>query len=165
MSGAGMVLHEAEALGIRFAYPDSLLVGRFAEDSLPPAAVEAGMEPPFRDAVILVPPAVLGAHDLQAIPVGDVPVIWLDRSRSAELAFRVFQPESTYRVTGLAVARFPGFPGPYGDQAHYYVVEVADGEYVEIAAHRHWFGGRAQGETHYDEVIEAIIPTIERIER
>ncbi|NNG16542.1 MAG: hypothetical protein HKM89_08680 [Gemmatimonadales bacterium] len=160
--GAGMIWYEAEQLGVRFAYPDSFLAGRFREDPLPPAALDQGMESPFRNAVVLLSRETLGDHDLQAIPVGELPVMWIDRSIVTNGAFRLFQPDSTYETRGLSVARFPGFPGPYGDQAHYYVVDFGGGDYVELGAHRYWFRTEEQVETRYDQVIETIIPTLER---
>jgi hypothetical protein len=157
-----MVWHEAEQLEIRFAYPDSLLAGRFRDDPLPQSAIDRGMEPPFRNAVVLLPREALGDFDLQAIPVGELPVIWIDRSIVASGAFRTFPPDSTYETRGLTVSRFPGFPGPYGDQAYFYVVDLGGGDYVEFGGHRFWFRTEEQAETHYDEVIETIIPTLER---
>ena len=160
-SGTGMIWHEAEQLGIRFAYPDSFLAGRFKDDPLPPAAVDQGIEPPFQNAVVLLSRETLGDYDLQAMPVGELPVNLIDRSRLASGAFRVFQPDSTYEIEGLSVARFPGYPGPYGDQVHFYVVDLGAGDYVELAAHRNWFRTEEHAETHYDEVIETIIPTLQ----
>ncbi len=157
-----MVWHEAPQLEIRFAYPDSLLAGRFREDPLPQVTLDRDMEPPFRNAVVLLPREVLGDHDLLAIPVGELPVISVDRSIAASGAFKVFQPDSTYETRGLTVSRFPGYPGPYGDQAHFYVVDFGGGDYVELMAHRYWFRTKEHTETRYDEVIETIIPTLEQ---
>jgi hypothetical protein len=123
------------------------------------------MEPPFRNAVVLLSRDVLGDHDVQAIPVGELPVIWIDRSTFVEGAFRAFLPESTYETRGLTVTRFPGYPGPYGDQAYYYLVDLGGGDYVELGAHRYWFRTEEDVETRYDEVIETIIPTLERLPR
>jgi len=33
---------------------------------------------------------------------------------------------------------------------------------VELMAHRYWFRTKEHTETHYDEVIETIIPTLEQ---
>lgn len=158
---------EVERLGLRFAPPDSFLVGRFAREVLPKPAVEAGLEPPFADAVVLVEPGVLERHgfDLDSIPVGEVPVIWIDRSDlTAAIAGRM-EPETTFTVQAGAVRRLAGFPGPYGDQAHYYLLDPGDGPYIEVGAHRYHFRDDPPAETHYDRVIEAIFPTIEVIER
>lgn len=42
------------------------------------------------------------------------------------------------------------------------VVDLGGGDYVELMAHRYWFRTEEQAETHYDEIIETIIPTLER---
>ena len=156
----GMTRHTAETLGVRFAYPDSLLVGRFADVPLPPGAVAGGMEPPFRNAVVLVRPTDLGDHSLDAIPVGEIPVIWFDRSLAASAVFRMLEPDTSYVIGTLTISRFPGFPGPYGDEAFYFVVEFADGTLVEVAAHRRDMH-HPERATHFDDVIEQILPTLE----
>ena len=51
---SNMASIEIQRLAIRFSYPDSFLVGRFAPESLPAEAREAGMESPFRNAVVLI---------------------------------------------------------------------------------------------------------------
>jgi hypothetical protein len=153
---------EAEELGVRFAYPDSFLVGRFAQEPLPPEAAARGLEAPFQNAVVLVHPSQLRSHPLDAIPVGDVPVIWLDRPNSAPALFRLLEPDSTYSIGPLTVSRFPGFPGPYGENAFYYVAEFPDGEFVELGAHRYLAGAEEPVETHYDRVIEAILESLAR---
>lgn len=158
-----MKTHEDRTLGLAFSYPDSFLIGRYAPDELPEEAVRAGMEPPFARAVVLIHPSQLGNYPLDAIPVGEVPAIWIDRPISA-LARRVFQADSTYEVGAMKVAKFPGFPGPYGDQAFYYIVEFPDGARYELAAHRFLWRTTDMEPTGYDAVIEDIIPTLERLE-
>ncbi len=161
----GMATHEAETLSVRFAYPDSFLVGRFAVEELPPEAAAAGMESPFKDAVVLVRAADLGRHPLEAIPIGEVPVIWIDRPvGGGDVAARVLRSDTTYRINGMTVSRYPGYPGPYGDQAHYYLVEFSDGSFLELGAHRYDMTSPRADTTHYDRVIEAILPTLSRTE-
>jgi hypothetical protein len=156
----GMIWNVDESLGVRFAYPDSFLVGRFVDVSLPTVAA---MEPPFHRAVVLVRPADLGGRSLDSIPVGEVPVIWFDQSVATTTAFRILQPDTTYMVGTLRVTRFPGFPGPYGNEAFYYVVKFPDGTLLEVGAHRHSMIDRGV-ETHFDEVIEQMLPTLGRVE-
>ena len=100
--GAGMVRYQAEQLQISFAYPDSLLAGRFREAPLPQVAIDQGMEPPFRNAVVLIQRGVLGDHDLEAIPVGELPVIWIDRSIAASGA-EILAPDGEDRSPGADV--------------------------------------------------------------
>ncbi len=158
-----MKWHEDETLGLRFAYPDSFLIGSYAPEELPPAAVEAGMERPFVNAVVLIHPSMLGDYELDAIAVGEESVIWIDRPISTELVFRAFPADLTYTIGELEVARFPGYPSPYGDQAHYYIVKFADGEHYELAAHRYFWHTPEMTPTGYDRIIEKIIPTLERL--
>ena len=160
---SNMIPLEVPRLDIRFAYPDSFLAGRFAAESLPPAAREAGMESPFVNAAVLVAPAVLGDGSLDAIPVGDVPVIWLDRSPTSERVSQLMPADSVYEVSGNQVRQFPGFPGPYGDQVFYFTVHFGPGDVLELGAHKRFFGGADESETHYDEVIKAVIPTLESL--
>lgn len=160
---------EVERLALRFSRPDSFLVGRFAPQELPAAAAEAGLDPPFVGAVVLVEPRVLerSGFSLDSIPVGEIPVIWIDRSDlTLAIASRIMQPETTFTVAVGTVHRLPGFPGPYGDQAHYYLIEPGDGRPIEIGAHRYHFrDGDPPPPTGYDRVIEAILPTIGVLER
>lgn len=160
---------DVERLGLRFSAPDSFLVGRFAPQELPAAAAEAGLDPPFVGAVVLVEPRVLerSGFSLDSIPVGEIPVIWIDRSDlTLAIASRIMQPETTFTVAVGTVHRLPGFPGPYGDQAHYYLIEPGDGRPIEVGAHRYRFrDGDPPPPTGYDRVIEAILPTIGVLER
>ncbi len=158
-----MISVEVERLGIRFAYPDSFLVGRFAAEPLPAVPGGVERETPFANAVVLVASAVLGDAAPDAIPVGDIPVIWLDRSPTSERVSQLIRPDTVYEVSGNRVFRFPGFPGPYGDQVFYFTVHLGPGDILEIGAHRNRFGGAEEGETHYDDVIDRIIPTLESL--
>lgn len=42
------------------------------------------------------------------------------------------------------------------------VLDLGGGDYVEFGPHRYWFRTDEHAETHYDEVIETIFPTLER---
>jgi len=159
----GFVMATAPGLGIRFGYPDSMILGRYRTDSAVAALVPPGVHVPFRDAAVLVSPADLGPHSPDSIPVGEVPVIWIDRPVSPETVLRLLQPDSTYALGSLTVFRFPGFPGPYGDQAHYYLVRWPDSTVLELAGHRNRWRVSPATPTGYGQVIEQMIPTLERL--
>lgn len=143
-------------IGLRFAVPDGFLVGRFDASS--------GIDEPFREAVVLVEPDQLANFDLEAVPVGDIPALWVNRPASTSVAGRYIEADSIFTVPVGQVARYPGYPGPYGDQAFYYVVEVGEGAFVEIMAHRTLFrSGDGTSPSHYDEAILAILESLEVI--
>jgi hypothetical protein len=143
-------------IGLRFDVPEGFLVGRFSDES--------GIDTPFRDAVVLVDPAQLLDFELEAIPIGDIPAVWVDRpSPTPSIIRRSFEADSTFTVPAGQVWRYPGYPGPYGDQAYYYIVEVGDEEYVEVMAHRKLFRADDMGPSHYDEAILTILNSLEVI--
>jgi hypothetical protein len=159
----GFATATAPALGIRFGYPDSMILGRYRADAAVAALPPPELHVPFRDAAVLVSPADLAPHSPDSIPVGEVPAIWIDRPISTAAVLRLLQPDSTYVVGPLTVSRFPGFPGPYGDQAHYYLVRWPDSTVLELAGHRYRWRVSPTTPTGYGHVIEQIIPTLERL--
>jgi len=160
---------DSAALGLSFSYPAGFQVGRYKEEVLPQKVKDAGIESPFKNAIVLVEPGQLGKYVAEAIPLGAVPTISVDlRTGFKAKILRDDFCKDEYKVTlGKRLAyRLPGAPGPYGDQAFYYLVPAAAGSLVEIEAHRLYFsdqvktasGGHA--ETHYDRVIETIIKSL-----
>lgn len=157
---------EFPRIGLRFTVPEGFLIGRFAVEPLPPSAVEQGFESPWRNAVVLVEPAQLMDYDLEAIPVGEIPVVWVDRPATVTSVLgRVIEADSTFTVPAGTVFRFPGFPGPYGDQAFYFIVELAEEDYAEVAAHRFSFRTTDMEPSHYDEAVLSILHSLEVIEQ
>jgi hypothetical protein len=148
------------ALALSLSYPDSFLQGRYEAD---PGIPDGTNSEQLKHALVFVLPEDLGDHKLSAIPIGEVPVIWIDRLSDADLVFRLFQPDSTYSAGTMRVFRFPGYPGPYGDRAHYYLVQWPDSSYIEIGADRYRVMGNHQTLTDYGQVIEALIPTLLRL--
>ena len=124
------------------------------------------MKPPFENAVVLVEPGQLRGRAPSAVPVGEVPTIAVDVQSGSDAAFkRASFLKSDYAVTigGRTVYRLPGYPGPYGDQAFYYLIPFTDGRLAEITAHRFYFrdpkpaGATEHARTRYDRVIESVI--------
>ncbi|MEN8144428.1 MAG: hypothetical protein ABFS14_05695, partial [Gemmatimonadota bacterium] len=144
---------EFPRIGLGFDVPDGFLVGRFSDGD--------GIDTPFKNAVVLVQPEQLLEFELEAIPVGDIPAVWVDRPRPGpSIIRRSFEADSTFTVAAGQVWRYPGYPGPYGDQAFYYIVEVGEGEFVEVMGHRTLFRADDMGPSHYDEAILVIIHSL-----
>ena len=66
--------------------------------------------------------------------------------------------------------RLPGYPGPYGDQAFYYLIPISEKRIVEAAAHRYYFrSGKKEMSanppgTDYGAVIESILKSLKTTE-
>lgn len=162
-------------LGIQFDLPDSFIMGRFKEDKLPESLAEQGYEAPFKNAAVLVEPGELQTPSGQVfrsdeIPVGDIPVIWLDRLRGDKARFMkaMLREGEKKSIGGHAVYQLPGFPGPYGDSVFYYLLPVDGGDVLEFGAHKFYFRGvhpksGDPAQTHYDRTIEQVIATLEFI--
>lgn len=163
-------MHSSRSLGIRFKYPSQFLVGQYQKKELPEGMKEFGISPSFNKAIVLVEPSQLRGLPLMAIPVGEAPTISLHLQTGRQAAFtrRHFFKEN-YKTTigSRAIYRLPGYPGPYGDQAFYYLVPATAGKVLEITAHRYYFrdGPVTRNEdlprTNYDSVIEGIIRSLE----
>ena len=55
----------------------------------------------------------------------------------------------------------PGYPGPYGDKALYYLVPLKDGSILEIVAPKSYIEDAQQEQpTHYDTVIRGLIESL-----
>ena len=160
---------ESRELGIAFTVPAGFEVGSFAPPDLPPEVVAAMEDVPFVGAVVLVDPEQRRGRSLDAIPVGEVPAIWLERPRGpgrAGVMRGLLRDEYRREIGGRDVYWLPGFPGPYGDQSFFVLVPTADGTLLEVSAHRYLFRDRPGPDDEYppsgyDEVIEAVLETLE----
>jgi hypothetical protein len=161
-SAASRVYRSAE-WGFAFSYPDTLAVGRYKDQTTPEQEArmrETGLENPFKHAIPLVEPGRLGARGtLQAIPVGEVATVTVTPTRGQKADFlrrQFFRKEWETTVGGRLVYKLPGFPGPYGDAAFYYLLPVRDDLVIELFAHKKHLDP-ARTDTGYDRVIEGII--------
>ena len=161
--GPSLTWHTAENLGVRFVHPASFLVGRFQPLEVSPRAAELGIEPGFANAVVLVRREELGEYPLTAVPVGETPVIWLDRTLSWNPEGWRETADTSYAVGQRTVYAFPGYPSMFGEAAFFYVVSFGPEEWVEIAGHRHTMASPSV-ETHFDRVIEDLVITLEWVE-
>ena len=165
----GWPVHRDERAGFELRHPPAFVASAY-RNTLPPDLLrklrEAGGRVPFEHALALVEPARLGAHDRAALPVGEVTTITIEAHAAAEAAARLRLGRQIYGA-GIAeitigahrVQRFPGFPGPYGTAAFYYLVPLQNGAGLELTAHRK-FLEPPPGDTRYDRVIEQIIATL-----
>lgn len=155
--------------GFEFSYPDPLVVGRYKDPATPEMEArlrETGQVSPWAHAIALVEPSRLGMRGtLDAVPVGDVASITVTPSRGQKADFlrrHFFRDQWKTTIGGREVYRLPGYPGPYGDAAFYYLMPIRDGEVVELFAHRRHLDA-ARTETGYDRVIEGIIASFRLI--
>jgi hypothetical protein len=161
-------------LHIRFSYPSGFAVGSYDTTN--------DLTGHFRKQIVLVDPKELGKYSRTAIPVGDLPTISIGvESDTAGILLKPFTDieivkkffsidikEAEFKKTiGVNTAyRLPGYPGPYGESAYYYLVPMANGRYIELEAHKYFFRKTKNPrtgkypETHYDKVIERIIETL-----
>jgi hypothetical protein len=75
---------------------------------------------------------------------------------------QLFRKEWETTVGGRTVYKLPGYPGPYGAAAFYYLLPLRDDLVVELFAHRRHMD-QARTDTGYDRVIEGIIATFKSI--
>jgi hypothetical protein len=150
--------------GFEFAYPDTLVVGRYKDTTTPEMEArmrELGQESPWKHAIALIEPSRIGTRSgpLDAINVGEVATVTVTPTRGQKADFlrrQFFRTEWKTTVGGCDVYKLPGFPGPYGDAAFYYLMPVRDDLVIELLAHRKHLDA-ARTDTGYDRVIEGII--------
>lgn len=153
-----------EQHGFAFQYPSQFVVGAYKRET----------PPVLERALVLVEAELLGPAESTEIPVGEVATISIEAKTGGDARFvlqqvpKLVQP--TERMFGShRVLVYPGYPGPYGDQACYYVVPLGADTVLEIIGHRKRFSSLAgiahdeATDTGYDQVIEQIILTIERL--
>jgi hypothetical protein len=167
-SAASKTYRSAE-WGFEFAYPEQLAAGRYKDTLTPELEAklrETGQEPPFKHAIALVEPSRLGGRaPLDALPVGEIATITVTPARGHKADFyrrQFFRKEWETTIAGRTVYRLPGFPGPYGNAAFYYLLPLREDLVVEIVAHRQHMD-QTRTDTGYDRVIESMIATFQSI--
>ena len=162
-------IYRSAEWGFEFAYPDDFALGRYKDTLTPELQArlrETGQEPPFKHAIALVEPVRLGSRaSLDALPVGEIAAITVTPARGQKADFyrrQLFRKEWETTVAGRTVYKLPGYPGPYGDAAFYYLLPLAPDVVVELYAHRRHMD-QARTDTGYDRVIEGIIATFKTI--
>ena len=64
------------------------------------------------------------------------------------------------KIGAREVVKLPGFPGPFGDGAYFYMLPRADGTVILILGAKHYLKGDRRP-IRYDWAIELIIATME----
>ena len=122
----------------------------------------AGLKPPFEDAVALVERFRIAGQSVTDMEPGKVTTITIHPHAGVAAKVRSEQfnrKEFEIALGPWKVAKLPGFPGPYGDKAFYYLVRVSDDLVIEFYALR-TYAEAPKGDTHYDQVIEGVISTL-----
>ena len=169
LAAAATHTYRSAEWGFEFAYSDPLVVGRYKDQTTPEMEArmrEVGQESPWKHAIALVEPARLGTRGtLDAIPVGEVASITVTPARGQKADFlrrHFLRDQWKTTVGGREVYRLPGYPGPYGDAAFYYLMPARDDLVIELVAHKRHLDP-ARTETGYDRVIEGIIASFRLI--
>lgn len=166
---ASWPLHRDDQEGFTLRYPPRFVAGAYRND-LPPDLVKtlraSGGRLPFERALVLVETARLGSRDRAALPAGEITAITVEAQAGPAAAARRDLGRQIYgaAVTEITIGphrvqKFPGFPGPHGSAAFYYLVPLRDGAVLELTAHRSFLEA-PRGDTGYDRVIEQIIGTL-----
>jgi hypothetical protein len=169
LAAAATHTYRSAEWGFEFAYPDPLVAGRYKDQTTPEMEAkmrEVGQESPWKYAIALVEPARLGTRGtLDAVPVGEVASVTVTPARGQKADFlrrHFFRDQWKITVGGRDVYRLPGYPGPYGDAAFYYLMPVRDGLVLELVAHKKHLDA-TRTDTGYDRVIEGIIASFRLI--
>jgi hypothetical protein len=166
---ASWTVHRDDKEGFTLRYPPRFVAGVYRND-LPPDLAKtlrtSGGRLPFERALVLVEPGQLGSRDLADLPAGEITAISVEVQTGPAAAVRRDLARQIYgtAVTEITIGahrtqKFPGYPGPYGSAAFYYLVPLRDGSVLELTAHR-TFLEAPRGDTGYDRVIEQIIGTL-----
>jgi len=163
------VLHRDGQEGFVLRYPARFVPGAYRNDLSPDLAKTlraAGGRLPFERALVLVEAARVGSRDRAALPAGEITAITIEPQDGPAAAARRDLGRQIYgaAITEITIGphrvqKFPGFPGPYGSAAFYYLVPLRDGAVLEFTGHRSFIEA-PRGDTGYDRVIEQIIGTL-----
>lgn len=171
---APWLLYRSDQDGFELRFPPNFVAGTY-KSALPPNLVrelrEASSREPFEDAIVLVEQARVGLRDLWALPSGEITAVTIEilpgpaATSRMDLGRQIYGAEVVEVTIGPhRVHRFPGFPGPYGTGAFYYLVPLPNDAALEFTAHRR-FVEPPLGDTGYDRVIEQIIGTLKLFPR
>jgi hypothetical protein len=166
---ASWLLYRNDQDGFELRFPPNFVAGTY-KSALPPSLVreqrEAGSQEPFEDAIVLVERARVGPRDLSALPSGEITAVTIEvlpgpaATSRMDLGRQIYGAEVVEVTIGShRVHRFPGFPGPHGVGAFYYLVPLRNDAALEFTAHRK-FLEPPLGDTGYDRIIEQIIGTL-----
>ena len=149
-------VYRSEQYNFEFRYPDNFVIGKYKKED----------PEPFPNSIVLVEKSLLGNIPATEIPIGEISTITIQPHVGQKAKFYSAFNKPQYRITigKHEIAKLPGFPGPYGDTAFYYVFVKSEGLVIDFTAHKIKFNAVASG-THtgspsnYDQVVEKIILT------
>ena len=153
--------HTDKVTGLSFEHPNSFVMGKFKPVEIP-EQMKGIMEAPFKNAIVLIEESELGEIERDDIPVGEAAVIWLEVQSGDDSTFyktELMKEEYRTKIAGTEVYELPGYPGPFGSNAYYYLLPIGD-SVVEIGAHKSFINSQPKSLTNYNTVILEMIPTI-----
>lgn len=149
-------VYRSEQYNFEFKYPNNFVIGKYKKED--PEL--------FPNSVVLVEKSLLGNISATEIPIGEISTITIQPhvGRKAKFYSAFNKPEYRVAIGKYEVAKLPGYPGPYGDTAFYYVLVKSDDMVIDFTAHKSKFNAVASGTytgslSHYDQVLENIIST------
>lgn len=152
----GQVFYRSvEKNNIAFLCPPSFVVGKFN-----PIGVES-----FDDAIVLVEPLLLGSHNVNSIPVGVCPAIaiYIQKGKEAKFTLTTYCEEESKQAIGEHIVyKAVEFPGPFGEDGYYYVIQIASDYIINIIGTKKKNSTikDKRENTDYDQIIEGIIKTL-----
>lgn len=163
------LLYRNDQDGFELRFPPNFVPGTYKR-SLPSNFVrelrDPGRREPFEEAIVLVDRARAGLRDLSALPSGEITAVTIEVLSRPEAESRIALGRQVYGQEVVEVTigsqrrhKFPGFPGPNGTGAFYYLVPLRNDTALEFTAHRK-FLEPPLGDTGYDRVVEQIIGTL-----
>lgn len=165
-------IYRNEQYGFEFRYPVNFVIGKYKKED--PAS--------FPNAIVLIEKSILGNISSTEIPVGEISTIVIRIHVGMQAKFyknfadeksiaifyekyKNFNPKDALLTIGsYKVAKLPGYPGPYGDTAFYYVLVKSDNMVFDFTAPKSKFNAVVSGihtgpPSDYGQVIEKIIST------
>ena len=143
------------AFGVRLSIPGDFVAGRFEPHGV-------GF---LDDAAVFVERRLAQGIDPQRIPTGGgVPTVTLMALDAQDIKIydMILDESWKTRIGRHEVYKLPGYPGPFGEEGHCYLLKRGDRGLLVYAHRMHprdAAGERAP--THYDWVAEGIIATVE----
>ncbi len=154
--------------GLQFQYSNKFKIGEFKKENISKSQAEIGIKSPFNNAIVLIEKSEMKGINIDSIPVGERPTISINLQTGFQASFTIekfCKDEFKTTIGKYTVFKLPGYPGPYGDQAFYYIIPLSKDKNIEFMAHRYYWK-ESKGvdgqypKTHYDKEIESIIKTL-----
>ncbi len=159
-------------LGIEFHDPANFLVGRYAKQvggtqtNLTPQdrkRIERSYSHPYVFAV--VEQTLLNQIAPTEVPIGEIATIKIEAIvGGAEFRSAAFKKEYERKIGNTIVYRYPDSTNLFGEEESSYLFPVSDEIVIGLTANTRRFGPNTpSSESHYDLLIEQMIPTFKLI--